>query len=282
MTLTDLLRNPEAGAHHTRPNPLKFPYSNTFALPSKPPTKRQHSKLSSDNGSNIRQKFQRGVSNIRTFFRSRPQESDHSDTEHGVAQALLVSPDGFYPGLKQGSGSANPLRLHLTGVPMSEMDSTFLAETCTLGSAPCNTPISYRSVASLRRRISSKLLNSISSSPTVIVKPELRSRPSVQTICTGRGSTSSASASASASTQSTTSTTKKNSSTPPTSEGTTSGSPGSPGSICRQDINLSATNDQLLVLFEHHNLPRKLSTIQEIDGQQIATIRTIEATAAAK
>lgn len=277
MTLTDLLRNPEAGAHRLRPNPLQVP--TTSATSSKPPTKRQHSKLSSDSSSNnIRQKFQRGVSNIRTFFRSRPQESEHYDTEHGAAQALLISTDRFHTASKHGSGSTNPLRLHLTGVPMSEMGGTFLAETSTLGTAPCNTPISYRSVASLRRRISSKLLNSISSSPTVIVKPELRSRPSVQTICTGRGSASSVSAS----TQSTTSTTKKDSSTPPTSEGTTAGSPDFPGSVCRQDLDLPATNDQLLVLFEHHNLPRKLSTIQEIDGQQIATIRTIEATAAAK
>lgn len=275
MTITDLVRNPEAGTPRLRPNPLKLPHLNTFTSSSKPPTKRQHSKLSDEsNASNIRQKLQRGVSNIRTFFRSRPQESDHCD-EHDGAQTLLASQDGFHRGFMHRSGSANPLRLQLTGVPLSEMDGTFLTESSSHGSAPCNTPVSHRSIASLRRRISSKLLNSISSSPTVIVKPELRSRPSVQTICNGRGSASSASAS----TQSTSSTTKKNSSTPPTSEGTTSGSP---VSICRQDLDLSATNDQLLVLFEQHNLPRKLSTIQEIDGQQIATIKTIEATAAAK
>lgn len=271
MTITDLVLKPEGSPPRLRPNPLKLPNLNGFTFPSKQLARRQHTKLSSgSNGSNIRQKFQRGVSNIRTFFKSRIQESDACDTEHGAAQALLISQDAFHTGFG-GSMFANPLRLQLTGVPMSEIDGDFLADTN--DPVPCNTPTSHRSAASLRRRVSSKLLKSITSSPTVIVKPELRSRPSVQTIYNGCTSASSTSTS----TQNSPSTTNKDSSTPPTSEGTF---PGSSGSVCRLDP--STTNDQLLVLFECHNLPRKLSTIQEIDSQQIATIRTIEATAAAK
>lgn len=276
MTITELVRSPEGVPSRLRQNPLKLPHLGSLTFPSRPPIKRHRSKLSSgSNGSNIRQKLQRGVSNIRTFFRSRNQESDHYDNEHGAAQALLLSQDDLQSGLTYNAECANPLRLHLTNVPMSEIDGTFLTGAGTSESAPCNTPASRRSVVSLKRRISSKLLGSITSSPTVIIKPELRSRPSVQTICYERGSASSISAS----TQSTSSTTKKDSSTPPTSEGTVSGSP---GSVRRQDLDLSATSDQLLVLFEHRNLPRRLSTIQEIDGQHIATIKTVEATAAAK
>lgn len=276
MTITDLVRNPEGPSPRLRPNPLRLPRLNSFTFPSRPTVKRQRSKLSSgSNGSNIRQKLQRGVSNIRTFFRSRNQDSDHYDTEHGVAQALLISQDGGHSGFTHRTTSANPLRLHLTTVSTREIEDSILTEADTHESAPCNKPVSYRSVTPLRRRISSKLLASITSSPTVIIKPELRSRPSVQTICYDRDSTNSTSAS----TQHTSSTTKKESSTPPTSEGTM---PGSPGSVCRQDLDLAATNDQLLVLLDHRNVPRKLSTIQEIDGQQIATIRTIEATASAK
>lgn len=276
MTITDFVRSPLGAPSQTRSNPLRLPHLHSFTFPARPPIKRQHSKLSSgSNGSNIRQKLQRGVLNIRTFFKSRNHDSEYFDAEQGSARALLVSQEFLQSAPTRCFESAGPLSLHLTSTPASEIDRVFLTEFDTKESVPCNTPVSHRSVASLRRRLSSKLLSSITSSPTVIIKPELRSRPSVQTICYGRDSRGSVSAS----TERTSSTTKKDNSTPPTSEGTTSGSP---GSVCHQDLDLPATNDQLLVLFEQHNSSRKLSTIQEIDGQQIATIKTIEATAAAK
>lgn len=272
MTITDLLRSQEGGPSRLRSNPLKLPGLNSPTFGARLTPKRHHSKLSSaSSGSNIRQKLQKGVSNIRTFFKSRVQDSDNNDKDSIAIQGLRISQDGSHASFAR--SASNLLKLQLTGVPMNELDSSSLRDNSTHESVPCNTPVSHRSVASLGRKISSKLLSSIHSSPTVIVKPELRSRPSVQTVCSGHPPARSTSTS----TQSTPSTVQKDSSTPPTSEGTTSGSP---TSVYHKD--LSAPNDQLLVLFDHNNLPRKLSTIQEIDGQQIATIRTIEATAAAK
>lgn len=274
MTITDLVRNREGVSPRLRPNPLKLPQINKFSFASKQPVKRHHSKVSSDsNGSNLRHKLQKGVSNIRTFFRSRNQESDPNDTEHLTTQTVTVSQDGSsHSSSKPLTGSTNPLRLKLTGASLNDADSAVPTSSCKHESVPCNTPVSHRSIASLRRRVSTRLLSSLTSSPTVIIKPELRSRPSVQTICYERASMSDNSAT----TQSTSSTTKKGDSTPPTSEGTT------PGSVYHQDIDPCTTSDQLLVLFDYHNLPRKLSTIHEIDGRQIATIKTVEATAAAK
>ena len=280
MTLIDAARQPERSASR-RPNPLKIP-----SIPSIPKSKRTLSSAGSNGNNKIRQRLSRGVSNIRSLFKTRTADSDNYTNDYPATHALLISQDGTQAGFSSApSLTRNPLRLQLTGVDMTEQERQQLLEggarSVGPGSARQDSPVSINYGGSLHRKISQRLRDTFThSSPTIIHKPELRSRPSVQTICNDESSATSDSLSLPCS--GSTSTTQKCSSTPPTSlsDGTMSGSP---GSIRRHEVDLAATNDQLLVLFNHNNTrPRKLSTIHEVDKKQMATIKTVEATAAAK
>lgn len=281
MTLADTARHQERAASR-RPNPLKVPPMPVIAFPSKP--KRTLSSVSGNGNQKIRQRLSRGVSNIRSFFKSRTADSENCNNDYSATQALLISQHGTQAGFSSApSLTKNPLRLHLTGADTTEQEKQLLLKSGTRSAEPGLTrqdcPVSFASAGPLRRRISQRFRDTfIPSSPTIIRKPELRSRPSVQTICHERMSATSGTLSLQSSASA--STTQKDSSTPPTSEGTASGSP---GSVRRHDIDLAAANDQLLLIFDHNSIcPRKLSTIHEVNNQQVATIKTVEATAAAK
>lgn len=281
MTLTDIARHQERSIPY-RPSPLKVPAVPNGVPPAK--TKRTLSSVSGKGNSKIRERVSRGVSNIRSFFKSRTGDSDHCINDCPAAQALLISQHGTQVGFSSApSLTKNPLRLHLTGIDMTEQEKHLLLKhgprSAEPGLSRQDSPVSLASARSLRRRISQKFRDSFTpSSPTVIRKPELRSRPSVQTICNDRSSQTSGYLSPLSSGSA--STTQNHNSTPPTSDGKASGSP---GSVRRHEIDLAAANDQLLVLFDHNNVcPRKLSTVHELDNQLIATIKTVEATAAAK
>lgn len=278
MTLTDIARQQERTASR-RPNPLKIPSIPGIARP-----KRTFSSVSGNGNSKIRQRLSRGVSNIRSLFKSRTADSDNYNNDYPPTQALLISQNGTQAGFGSApSLTKNPLRLHLTGIDMSEQERQLLlnsgARSAEPGSNRQESPLSYNSAGPLHRRISQRFRDTFTySNPTVIRKPELRSRPSVQTICNDRSSTASGSLSLQGSGSA--STTQKHSSTPPTSDGMSSGSP---GSVRRHEVDSAAASAQLLVLFDQNNVcPRKLSTIYEVDKQQMATIKTVEATAAAK
>lgn len=117
---------------------------------------------------------------------------------------------------------------------------------------------------SLRRKISQRVLATLNPG-TVIVKPELRCPPSVPVFHSSG-------------------TTAQLTETPPTSEGTTTTV--SPGSVRRYEVpsitekrhDMSTVN---LPLTDHSPI-RKLSTIPETDKKQIVSVKTCEATAAAK
>lgn len=226
---------------------------------------------------NIRQRLQRSVSSIRSFFKSRTGGSDicGSDT---TTQGLLVSPQDSQA--EWGPSTTiikNPLRLHQDTTPPPDLDAYYLTDPVLLHAeqqavSPDNLVSRH---SSIRRKLSTKLLNSFQNSATVVVKPELRARPSVYAICNARPSASSSCSWS----HSSTSTTQHNSSTPPTSDGMTTGTP---GSILRHEPDLADTNDQLLFYIEQSNNQRQLSTIEELGDNCIAAIKTIEATAAAK
>ncbi|KAJ9654021.1 hypothetical protein H2198_006876 [Neophaeococcomyces mojaviensis] len=277
MTFTDLSQHRDEAILRPQANPLKLPRFGYLNPPAR--LHRAQSSLSATTTINakIRRRLHRGVSSVRSFFKSRAGRSDTDGSDNNT-QALLISHKGSHAGFSATTTvTKNPLRLHLTAMPSANLGANYSTNSVPLltdfQSAPQNSQVSNRS--SLRRKLSTKLLSTFNSSPTVVVKPELRARPSVQTISNARSSTTSSAPS----TPSSTSTMQHNGSTPPTSDGTNTGSS---GSVLRHELDLSAINNQHLVFFEQNNTQRKLSTIQEIDGNQIATIKTIEATAAAK
>lgn len=278
MTLTDTTRLQERTASR-RASPLKVP-----SIPSIVKPKRTLSSVSGNGNRNIRQRLSRGVSSIRSFFKSRTADSDSCNNDYPATQALLLSQDGTQAGFSSApSLTKNPLRIHLAGIDMTEQERQLLLNSGPRSAGPGSnrqdSPLPYTPAGPLHRRISQRFRDTFTySSPTVIRKPELRSRPSVQTICNDRSSATSGSLSLQDSGSA--STTQKHSSTPPTSDGMSSGSP---GSVRRHDVDLAAATDRLLVLFDQNNVcPRKLSTIYEVDKQKVATIKTVEATAAAK
>lgn len=286
MTLTDVVRRRDQLAGRLLPNPLQFPTVPSTAIAFSPKRSLSSTMVSSQSTANynrnIRQRLHRGMSSIRTFFKSRIGDSDNYTNNTATTDALLVSCNDVQPGFRSTpSLCKNPLMLQLANVDIEKRmakNESLVHQSPEHELTRQNTPVSNCSVNSLRRKLSQKFLNTFSpSSPTVIVKPELRSRPSVQTMCNQRSSATSATLSLQSSGSS--STKRINDSTPPTSEGTLTGSP---GSVRHHELDITATDDHLLVLFEQNNLPRKLSTIHKIDGQQIATIKTVEATAAAK
>ena len=127
---------------------------------------------------------------------------------------------------------------------------------------------------SLRRKLSQRVLGTLNTG-TVIVKPELRRPPSIQTML---------------SVQSSGGTSPVNlAETPPTSEGTVNTNSTKsfrhhdiiPSTVHRYDLDLSAADNQLYPLVDPITA-RKLSTIPEADTQQLSAVRMIEATAAAK
>lgn len=281
MAIATTTRVQERPRIRLRPNPLKMPSIARAA----PTAKHKHS-LSSTDPSNVtstngkvRKRFYRGMSSIRSFFKSKAGESDSFSSDINTSQAVLITQKGagFHstPHLPK-----NPLRLQLSAF---DVEREVLLRGAAAGIVAHDdniqgqaSPASSHSIGSLRRKISQRFLQAFSPpSPTIVVKPELRARPSVQTLAIDRSST----ASGTLSLHSSSGTTQLNGSTPPTSEGTMSGSP---GSVLRHDLEMHAPHEQLLVISEQSEWPRKLSTVHEVDGQQIATIRTVEATAAAK
>ena len=285
MTITDVARGQTRSPHRPRPNPLKLPSLSRISS-----TNRLKRTLSSGepqspgpNGGIIRRKLHRGISSIRSFFKSRIGESDSYDGEKNNTHAVLYTNQGRTAGFSSApSLTRNPLRIQLTGADVEKVPSKLAA----LDQSPAEheasgqtSPVSTKSVGLLRRKLSQRLMNTFSPScPTVVVKPELRQRPSVQTIANDRSAVTSGTLSMSSGKRSG-SATQNHSSTPPTSEGTLTGSP---GSVRKQDFDLAAMNEQLLVLLDRNDAARKLSTIHEVDGKQVATIKTVEATAAAK
>lgn len=128
---------------------------------------------------------------------------------------------------------------------------------------------------SVRKRLSIALLNPLSSSLTVKVKREKRARPSVQSLCRSSASEEKTSAQ----TDSEATTTRNDSSTPPTSDDSPTGSP---GSIRRHAVSTSFTAEQILVLFNQRRDVKGTSTLGNVGQRDFPTIRTVEATAAAK
>ncbi|KAK5098447.1 hypothetical protein LTS08_006580 [Lithohypha guttulata] len=285
MSITNFTRGQDRTTNHLRSNPLKL--SAVTKSPSPIDLKRTLSSaeppMTTTSNGKVRKSLQRGMSSIRSFFKSRVGESDHGSSDNSNGQVVSFT--------RRGSQAAfnstpclmrNPLKLHPTtfdlnkDIPPKETATAMPVPVKEVTGQTIGTPLLPST--SLRRKISLRFMNSFSpASPTVIVKPELRARPSVQTlrVCQSpalSGNTSSQSSSS-------TSTTLNNGSTPPTSAGTATGSP---SSVLHYDMNVAATDNQLLILFEQANLPRKLSTIHEVDGQPNLTIKTVEATAAAR
>lgn len=280
MAITTTTRVQDRPRVRLRTNPLKLASTKATV-----PAKNKYSTSSVDPASGIgttrtvRQRFYRGVSSIRSFFKSKAGESGSHSSDINNGQAVLIAQKNaaFHstPHLAK-----NPLRLQLSAF---DMEREMLLRGAAAGVVVNGdhtpgqaSPASSHSIISLRRKISQKFVHAFSPpSPTIVVKPELRARPSVQSLANDRSST----ASGTLSLQSSGGTAQLHGSTPPTSEGTMAGSP---ASVLRHDLEIHAPNNQLLVIAEQTDWPRKLSTIHEVDGRQIATIKTVEATAAAK
>lgn len=270
-------------APHQRSKPLKLP---TIPLMNR---QAQVPPLQSGPGSrgygNKRRRFHRGVTSIRSFFRGRTTEGDGDDSQPH-SQTLPPSMDGSHTAIAyspiDSQQSATRLQLSgLTGEKLQREGQDNTSERIAQHEhSRKSSPVSITSAQSIRRRISQRFRDTLSpSSPTVIVKPKLRARPSVQLMSVDHSSAISSSSSSNS--QGSTSTMQKHtSSTPFTSDGTLSGH--SPRSITRVELDLAPASDQLLILSGMNETTRKLSTIQEVDKQYLATIKTIEATAAAK
>lgn len=127
----------------------------------------------------------------------------------------------------------------------------------------------------VKKRLSVALLNPLSSSPTVKVKREKRARPSVQSLSRSWDSHEGLSLHP----DSGATTARADSSTPATSDDSPTGSP---GSIRRHVVSSTFTVEQMLVLFNQQREAKRLSVMEEGWKQVPPTIRTVEATAAAK
>lgn len=278
MTLTDISRKRNRALSRPRVDQLKLPRLSHWKYMANLEQVQTSSSTNTNFAStNIRLSFQRGISSIKSIFKSRASGSDTTKSEN-TTQALVISQNdgqggfGTLPAI-----SGNPLRLRLTATPSTDFALSKLVDAVVVSTeAEVTSNSSLVSNSSgLRRKISTKFLQSFHNPATVLVKPELRSRPSVQDICNAHASNTSSTLS----TQSSASTTQFHYSSPLTSDSTNTGSP---NSVQRHELDVVTANDQILVLFNQRIAQRKLSTIEEIDGNQIAIMKTIEATAAAK
>lgn len=220
MPLVEVARHKRSPYAKQRPDPLK--------LSSMPNLARAKHRYSSDEsnkyGRHFRSKIKRGMSNIRTYVKSQIYHVEV--TSNPSPRTSPVDLDGLLDG-------------HTVDRQVPEEKQVI-------------------AISSLKRKLSKRFLSTLNIPGTVVVKPELRRPPSIQTMLSIQSSTGATSIGPIPE-------------TPPTSEGTIT--TGSPGSIRRYDLDLPLL-DQISA--------RKLSTIPELDKKQMTTVKTCEATAAAK
>lgn len=275
----------QAGPHNTktRHKPISFPSLPNIVFTDKPKRNSQSTATTASNGSSaaVKAKLHRGISSFRSFFKSRTQDDNVLSEPHSEKSTFACEPAIQTIPLSDSSNVLEHLPVNLNGISVAPRQEHLDLNRCSHQMAVVQEK-GLKSVASVRdlsRKVSRKFRDTIlPSSPTVKVRPELRSRPSVQSMHKSRSSDTGPTLSSDS--HASTSTLQKHSSTPPTSEGSHSGSV--PNSVQRSAPKISLASNDLVVMIQDSNDVRKLSTIPEVDDTQIATVRTVEATAAAK
>jgi tRNA A-37 threonylcarbamoyl transferase component Bud32 len=235
-------------------------------------------------------RVRRGVSSIMTFF-GRSGKSDETALMITDGSELTVNHTGQYAGFthRNDSNATTLIRSRLALIGASQEDEFELSKSAPATPNVQTRPIPatyittrlHRSPSSptLQTKLHNKIQQTFGVQPTVIVRNNLRSRPSVQTLSNSATAWGSQPSSPSTYTGgSGPSPNIANQSTPATSDST----PASPGSVRRYEGISLVDNEQYLV-FDHDFLHSSaLSTIPEHTWATTLSIKTVEATAAAK
>jgi hypothetical protein len=241
---------------------------------------------------NLTTRVRRGVSSIMTFF-GRSGKSDEGVVLISDGRELTISRTGQYATFTHRNDSdattliRAPSRLALVGA--SQDDELEQSK-----SAPATPNVHTRPMAlehsttglhrspsnpTLQSKLHNKIQQTFGTQPTVVVRNSLRSRPSLQTL--SNNANASASQPSSPSTYTSGSgpfPTVANQSTPATSDST----PASPSSV-RHYEGISLVDHEQYLVFDHDFLHSSaLSTIPEHTWATTLSIKTVEATAAAK
>lgn len=245
-------------------------------------------------GSVITRRVKRGVASMLSFF----GKSDKECTCDSDESTIYISQNGKHAGFTHANDSnattivKNPSQLVLIGAshdddedredgPRPESPSRHTASKFSMSRKPSRLDLRRSTSTSvLYNKLQHKILNTFNNDPTVVVKPSLRSRPSVQTLQNEAPDWMPSQLSSSPSTyvdSSGSSPKNANKYTPVTSDGL----PSTPSSVRRYEGISLVDNDQSLLL-NYNTVASRLSTIPENSNQRTATIRTVEATAAAK
>ncbi|KPI39482.1 Serine/threonine-protein kinase cbk1 [Cyphellophora attinorum] len=251
---------------------------------------------------NFGTKVRNGFSSIIGLLSSE-KKSDHGFTIESDGSAIAVTRTGLGAGLVHNSQSTGSVVVK-KGSVLRLVGASYEEETAMPMTAP-DTPQAYTDIGSspssmsmhsadyvhhrpstptLANKIQHRLQQTFSNHPTVVHRSNLRTRPSVHTLQTDSPEwmLSQVSSSPSAYTSGSGSSPKDpHKSTPATSN--SEGSPATPTSVRHYEPIIIADNDQLITFGYDVNRPAsRMSTIPESTAGPSLSVKTVEATAAAK
>lgn len=225
----------------------------------------------------MRGKVRRGVSSLMDFLKSKNEYAEPTTCENDFELPTTEYTTEVEHDFAAVARPTNPVTMQInrTSQLPTLLSLTKPSADCVDGHTLNTSSSQSCSNITLRRKLSTKILMPFSNSPTVVVRPQLRDRPSFQTLGDAK---SSGGSSPSTPMHLSGSTIKHDGSTPRTSEGTVFNSL---DSVRHYNIEVHEDHETVFPLDQSLS-QRKLSTIPEIETQTLPSIKTVEATASAK